>query len=115
MLDRAELETQVRSRLAPLEPLRRRAVRVYWMRGLLALSTLAAAAALAAAASGAAAFLVLQAPRGAEPGGVAQLLPLLLVLALPPALIAPAAAMLVAAMLRGFGRATMLEHERRFR
>jgi hypothetical protein len=115
MTDREALEADARARLLPFEPLRRRVIRVYWTRGLLTLLLLASAAALGITAGVASMLFMLRVSGGAEGELVVRIVPLLLAFVVPLALIALGAAVVAAGILRGFGRATVLEYERRFR
>jgi len=115
MIDRKAETAEVRSWLAPLEPLRRRVIRVYWTRGLLTLLLLFSAAALGIAAGVASTLWMLRVTGGAAGELVVRIVPLLLAFVAPLAVIALGAAVIVAAIVRGFGRATVLEYEGRFR
>lgn len=116
MSDLAASLAHVRSRLALLEPLRRRVIRVYWTRGLLALLLLSCAAALGTLASIASTLLVARATGAAGEGELAvRIVALLLAFAFPFAAIALLAFLAVAAILRGFGRATVALYDARFR
>jgi hypothetical protein len=115
MLDPAALAKDVRSRLAPLEPLRRRVVRVYWMRGLLAAMLAAAATGLGLLAALASAVWALQATGGRDGEIVVRIVPVLLAFVAPLVLIVPAAGVALLAILRRYGRATVLEYDERFR
>jgi hypothetical protein len=115
MLDPAALAKDVRSRLAPLEPLRRRVVRVYWMRGVLAAMLAAAAAGLGLLASLASAVWALQATGGRDGEIAVRIVPVLLAFVAPLVLIVPAAGVTLLAILRRYGRATVLEYDERFR
>lgn len=114
MLDRVALAQDARSRLTPLEPLRRRVVRVYWMRGLLAIGTACAATGLGLLAALASAVWMIQATGGAEGEIVVRLVPVLLAFLAPLALIVPAAGFALLTILRRYGRATVLEYDARF-
>jgi len=114
MLDRVALAQDARLRLTSLEPLRRRVVRVYWMRGLLTIVTACSAAALGLLASLASAVWAIQASGGADGAIVVRIVPVLLAFLAPLVLILPAAAFALLAILRRYGRATVLEYDGRF-
>jgi len=115
MLDPEALAKDVRSRLAPLEPLRRRVVRVYWMRGLLAAMLAAAVTGLGLLAALASALWALQATGGRDGEIVVRIVPVLLAFVAPLVLIVPAAGVALVAILRRYGRTTVLEYDERFR
>lgn len=116
MRDLAAFFAEVRPKLAALEPHRRRVIRVYWTRGLLAALLLGSALPSGFVVSIASALLV-----GRELGGlhegefVRHLLPLALAFVGPIAVITIAAGLAAAAVLRRFGRATVREYDQRFR
>lgn len=116
MADLGTSSADLRLRLALLEPLRRRVIRVYWTRGLLALLLLTSAAALAVAASIASTLWVARATGASgEAELVVRIVPLVLAFVGPFVAIALGAFLAVAAIVRSFGRATVLEYDSRFR
>lgn len=116
MRDLAAFFAELRPKLAELEPLRRRVIRVYWTRGLLTVLLLGSALPTGFVVSIASALLV-----GRELGGlhegefVRHLLPLAVAFVGPIAVITIAAGLAAAAILRRFGRATVREYDQRFR
>lgn len=116
MGDLAAFGAELRPKLAELEPLRRRVIRVYWTRGLLTAMLLGSALPTGFVVSIASALLV-----GRELGGlhegefVRHLLPLAFAFVGPIAVITIAAGLAAAAILRRFGRATVREYDQRFR
>ncbi len=108
--------SELRARLAALEPLRRRVIRVYWTRGLLVASTSALAAPLALATSLASAFLVGRTTGRSPDGELAlHLAPILLAFLIPLAAVGLGTVLLALAIVRRFDHATVREYEDRYR